>query len=342
MRIICGSSSRAVRSIASLLVASILAAPGPRPPVASPARDASAVAGTFVQYQPWMMKLDREAWRLELDAMREAGITLVIVQWLEFQNVRFIPADRSAPDPTEIILDYADEHGMRVFVGLSHADLWWSRIKDPGYLDRASAKSVAVTNEAWRRYGRHASFAGWYLPQEIRDATYPLQYTLRIRTFYKKLGDCCRALSGDKPVAIAPAMSGTASPEKFGRMYAALLPGSGIDILMLQDGVGARGWETDFERRIVPYFRAIRDACRASRVALWSDVEIFRRCPDGANSEPAGVERIRRQIDAAAPFVEGFVMFDFFHYMSPRRGEAQKKLFEDYLREIVRSGSAPR
>ena len=310
---------------------------------ASPAAESSRppIVGTFIQYEPWMMKLDRAAWRRELDAMRGAGIELVVIQWLEFENERFFAAQDDA-DPTRIILDYCDAHGMRVFIGLSHADLWWSRLKDHDHLDRASARSVAVANEAWRRYGRHASFAGWYLPQELRDATYPLQYTLRIRTFYKMLGDRCRALSGGKPVAIAPAMSGTVSPKKFGQMYAALLPGSGIDILMLQDGVGARGWDADFERRIVPYFREMSDACRASRVALWSDVEIFRRGPNGAGSEPADVERIKRQIDAVAPFVEGFVMFDFFHYMSPRRGKAQKKLYEDYLREIVRSGSAPR
>jgi hypothetical protein len=46
---------------------------------------------------------------------------------------------------------------------------------------------------------------------------------------------------------------------------------------------------------------------------------------------PAPLDRIRRQLAAESPFVESFIMFDFFHYMSPRRGAAQKRLYDDYL-----------
>lgn len=294
------------------------------------------IEGTFVQYEPWMTRLGRAEWRRELDAMRRARIELIVIQWLEFEGVRFFGNDGN--DPTRLILEYCDEHDMRVFVGLSHADIYWSRLKDPGHLDRAWASSAAVADEAWGRYGRHRSFAGWYLPQELRDATYPLQSMISIKDFYRKLGDRCRALSGDKPVAIAPAMSGTVSAEKFGHMYATILPGSGIDIVMLQDGVGARGWDNDFERRIVPYFRAMAEACRLARAKLWSDIEVFRRSSKGGRSEPADIERIKRQIAVETPFVERFVMFDFFHYMSPHRGKAQKRLYERYLAEMKNAG----
>jgi len=334
-----------MKAYASFVLASTLLLPaaGLGPRAAETARP--PVEGTFIQYEQWMMKLDREAWRLELDAMREAGITLVIVQWLEFQNVRFIPADPSAPDPTDIILDYADEHGMRVFVGLHTEDRWHERFSVPRYLDRAAAMSLRLADLAWARYGDHASFAGWYIPQEPRFAEYGREHLDLLRGFYRRQSDRCREISGGKPVAISPALSAPRDrpePERFRAVFAGLLSGAGVDMVLLQDGIGAHRGEYDFDAKVVPYFRAMRDACREAGVELWSDIEIFQRKRASRGSEPARIERIRRQIDAAAPFVEGFVMFDFFHYMSPRRGEAQKKLFEDYLREVVRSGPAPR
>jgi hypothetical protein len=295
------------------------------------ARDRAAprphITGTFIQYQSWMMKLDEGAWRRELDAMRAAGISVVIIQWLEMDNTSFIPPDENAPDPTRVILEYADEHGMRVFVGLSHADLWWRRLRDESYLNAAYDKSARVASEAWKRYGRHPSFAGWYFPQEIKDANYPLLFIKRLHDFLRLLGDRCRSLSGAKPVAIAPAMMGLNSPDQIQREYTALLLDSGVNILILQDGIGARDWGPDLENRITLYFGVMRSACWASGVEMWSDVEIFHHGATPAVSVPAPIERIRRQIAAEAPFVTSFVMFDFFHYMSPYRGEAQKHLY---------------
>jgi hypothetical protein len=293
------------------------------------------IRGTFIQYQDWMMKMDAGAWGRELDAMRRAGIDLVVIQWLRMNDSRFIPSDPAAVDPTRIILEYADTHGMRVFIGLAYADLWWTRLRDQRYLTRAAVTSIRVAGEAWARYGKHPSFAGWYLPQELRDANYPPQIVDALRNFLKGLGDRCRDLSGGKRVAISPSMSGLIAPEMFGRIYTSLLRGSGIDIVIFQDGVGARGWGADLEQRIVPYFGAMRAACRTARVTLWSDIEIFHHAGKPSKSEPASIDRIKRQIAAESPFVSGFVMFDFFHYMSPARGDAQKKLYEDYLRELA-------
>jgi len=302
----------------------------------------SPIVGTFIQYQSWMMKLDERAWRLELEAMRRAGIRIVIIQWLQMDDSRFIPGNDTAVDPTRVILEYADQHGMKVFVGLAHADLWWTRLREPRYLIRAGRASIRVANEAWARYGRYRSFAGWYFPQELRDANYPPQQIEALRNFWKGLGNHCRALSGGKPVSISPAMSGLIPPGVFQRVYTSLLLGSGIDVLIFQDGVGARGWDDEIEQRVVPYFRAMRDACRAAGVEMWSDIEIFHRPGKTGASVPASLNRIERQLAAEAPYVKSFVMFDFFHYMSPYRGTAQKKLYEDYLRELAPAGEVSR
>ncbi|MCX5754186.1 MAG: DUF4434 domain-containing protein [Candidatus Krumholzibacteria bacterium] len=331
-------------SSAQCILISTLLLLAPAPAVGSAARPKlptrPRIGGTFIQYQDWMMSLDSAAWLCELDAMRDAGINLVIIQWLEHENKRFIPADPAACDPARIILEYADEHGMRVYLGLSTIDRWHERITHPRYLDRAATQSLRLADQAWARYGRHPSFAGWYIPQELRYYEFKPEFVSLLRGFLRRQSDHCRAISGGKPVAIAPSLAQCPSPEAFRKLFADLLAGSGVEILILQDGVGANRREKLMDSNVVPYFRAMQDVCGEAEIEIWSDIEIFRYCPSGRGREPASVERILEQIDAEAPFVSSFVMFDFFHYMSPCRGEEQKRLFEDYLRATADSSGA--
>lgn len=326
--------------VSILLLLSPAATAGPAAGTELPAR--SPIGGTFIQYQEWMMNMDAAAWRCELDAMRRAGIDLVIIQWLEHENKRFIPADSAASDPTRIILEYADEHGMRVFLGLATIDRWHERITYPDYLERAAKLSMRLAGQAWTRYGRHPSFAGWYIPQELRYYEFQPEYIAQLRGFLRRQSDRCRAVSGGKPVAIAPSLAQSTSPEAFRTLFAEILAGSGIDILILQDGVGANRWEKHMDTKVVPYFHALREVCDEEEIELWADIEIFRHRTSGRGREPASVERILKQIDAESPFVTSFVMFDFFHYMSPCRGEEQKRLFEDYLAATADSSGVPR
>ena len=241
-----------------------------------------------------------------------------------------------------IILDYADKHHMKVFVGLGSESDWWKRWSDAAFLEEIAGKDAALANDLWKRYGQHRSFAGWYLAEELWDGPYTNEQIDRLRSFLRKVSDHCRQLSGSKvkPVAIAPFFNGKVEPQKVEKIYARLLADSGIDIVMLQDGIGARGWDDEVTGQIVPYFRAFRNACLAAGVELWSDLESFARIPDPANPSsmqfvPTSADRIGRQLTAAAPFVQRFVTFDFFHYMSPHRNEASKKLNEQYMETFV-------
>lgn len=299
------------------------------------------IEGTFIQYQDWMMSMDIAAWRRELDAMRGTGIDLVIVQWLEHENKRFIPADSAACDPTRVILEYADEHHMRVFLGLATTDRWHERITYPDYLERAGTLSMRLADKAWARYGRHPSLAGWYIPQELRYYDFRAEHVAALRGFLRRQSDHCRALSGGKPVAVSPCLAQSTTPEAFQKLFEEMLAGSGIDIIILQDGVGANRWEKRMDTKVVPYFRALREICDEEEIELWSDIEIFRHRTSGRGREPASIERVLAQIDAEAPFVSSFVMFDFFHYMSPLRGEEQKRFRDDYLRATADSSNVP-
>jgi hypothetical protein len=300
-----------------------------------------ALSGGFIQYQDWMRKLDAPAWRKELSAMRSAGMDLVIIQWLKVNGSRFLPANDHEIDPTQVILEDADAHGMQVYIGLAMDDAWWQKATDAVYLERAAGESITVAEEAWKRYGKHRSFAGWYVPQETWDAAYTNAQIGSLRNFLRKISERCKALSGGKPVATAPFFGGNVTPAVVEKVYGQLLDGAGIDILMPQDGVGARGWEADVAGRVVPYFQAFRGACVANGIALWADMESFRLIHGAPKDslptqfEPTDIGRLKQQFVAEAPFVSKFVTFDAFHYLSPYRGAAQKRLYNDYLREFV-------
>ncbi len=304
--------------------------------------------GTFIQYQEPMMAMDADAWRRELDTMRQARLSLVVVQCLQHDDRRFIPEAPDHFDPTRAILEYADRHEMQVFLGLATDKAWWHQSTESSYLDTAARQDRALADEVWKRYGRHASFAGWYLPREMWDGPYTPEQIERLAGYFRTVGDHCRTLSGRKPVAIAPFFSGNVSAAEVGRIYSRFLDKAGLDVVMLQDGVGARGWDHQVAERIVPCFAALRDACVTHGVELWSDLESF-RLVEPATAErphprfaPAAADRIGRQLAAAAPFVQRFVTFDFFHYMSPHRhDEARTRLHEQYMATYVHQDFLP-
>lgn len=295
--------------------------------------------GTFIQYQSSMMRMDARAWQRELQAMQRAGLRTIIIQCLEHDAVSFIPEDGESPDPTEIILEYADTAGMEVWLGLAMMDAWWKGAHDPAVLGRIADRCRDLAERAWSRYGRHKSLVGWYIPPEPWDDFAP-ECVANLRAFLRRISDGCRQLSAGKLVGLSPYLTGAVEAAALREKFAELLTGAGIDVVLLQDSVGARCWDNDVYR-IRPYFRAMRDACLRSGVELWSDVEVFRiesTEREGKTESrflPADAARLARQLTAAAPFVTRLVAFDCYHYMSPYRGERQKQFYDAYLRGFV-------
>lgn len=348
------------------------------PKSATPTRDTSmkSITGGFIQYQGWMIKngrnptgLDERAWENEIEAMRTAKMDTIIIQRLEADGESFIPAadDRSAVDPTEVILKYADRHGMKVYLGL------WAGPWDQGQVEKADPvllantrdNSFRVADAAWKRYGGHRSFAGWYIQQEIWNIAWEPAQNERMRTFFREVSDYCKGLGrNNKPVAISPYFNpevGASEEDEVAGIYTLFLKGSdsvkgaGVDILMLQDGVGARCWKTkdEIEGNVRPFFRAFYRATQAAGVELWGNIETFRTVAGGCidnysgrnefTARPTDVGRLKSQLEVASvnfedgqPTFKKLVTFDFFHYMSPLHGcntsEERRRLHSDYLK----------
>jgi hypothetical protein len=297
--------------------------------VAAPPR----LGGGFIQLQGWMMELSPEDWRQEIEAMRAIGLDTIVIQYLQYNQQSLFPSDERTTDPTREILKLADAHAMRVYLGTKADEGWWHW--DANYLDQSLADRKRLIRAIHQRYAAHRSFAGWYFTEEVSGNLAPDRVRL-LRGYFRSQSDHCKALR-NQPVAIAPYFSHLTPLASMRRIYDELLDGAGINVVMLQDGVGARGWDRDLEERIVPFFRMFREVCDHRGVALWSDLESFRRRDPEKETGfvPTTPARLIRQMRAVAPHVEKIVTFDFFHYMSPRRGAPQRELYggyRDYLR----------
>lgn len=322
---------------------------------ASAAPPVLRLSGGFMQYWDEMQSWSPDTWRSALDRMKDVRMNTVIVQMLVFENNdgsmhSFIgPSGQS--DATETILNYADTNGFKVFLGL-YMPNWNHDMIGSNFLFETQARMAVVAQQAWDRYlsgGRHNSFAGWYIPYEPWTANYRPVEVERLRSFFQTVHASCQLVSGDVPLAISPFISSSRPPPcQVEHLYRQLLDQSGIDILMLQDSVGAQQWESNIVQRVAPCFQAIQNACNSTGVKFWANLESF-KISNGAYG-PCDVVRLRKQLDATAPFVEEFVTFDFLHYMNPvaflsgwdqTRRAQMRQLFSDYKAGFADTDYAP-
>ena len=298
--------------------------------------DRPRLAGGFIQYWEDMKTggMDEDKWGKVLDAMRDANLCVVIIQWTVKDGVRFVPDHEAFLDSTGIVLKYAQKNDMDVYVGLQEDSSWFARNKwrDTQFLATLSSDCRRLADAVQKRYGKYASFKGWYLSQEMWNENYTDVEIENLGKFFQELGDSCRGLAPPlgRRVAVSPFYNpwvkvgevgeGFLAAPEFAKTYRRFLDKAHLDIVMLQDSVGAKGVKVgDFTERVVPYYQAFRDVC-GQKVDLWGNVESFEivpNQPDSYNYQPTDIGRFKEQIRVTAPFVENrLVTFDFFHYMN--------------------------
>lgn len=312
------------------------------------------LSGSFMQYQEEMKSWSPAAWRQVLDQMKELKMDTVFIQMLAAENLDGTTNSFIGPsgmeDATEAILNYADTNGFKVYLGLYMHQ--YHDLTDTNFLNKALADNIGVAQQTWQRYMQphlHESFAGWYAPMEPWTAAWSAAQIGSLRTFYRGVHDACMALSGEVPFAIAPSISeDRPSPCTVQQVYLQLLSGCGIDIVLLQDSVGAQQWNDDIVSRAAPYFAAVQTACQIRGVQLWADTESFLITP--TNWLACDVGRLKQQLAMAAPYVEQFITFDFLNYMNTAafvsgwnqdRRHSMQRLFSDYQAQLVEQDYAP-
>lgn len=346
--------------------------------------------GAFIQF--WGDRVQQK-WQRVLTAMQAAGMKTIILQYLKnrpmkrngeqivydangcavTEEVDFTYTDTYKMDngdiiidPTRFILDFADDNGMEVYIGLINDEKFvtYGQWDKPQCLDlpRQIEDNKRFAEVLWSRYGKkpgstrtRPSFKGWYLPQEMWNEAYTEDQIKDFRNFFAVVSKHCKELSGGLSVAVSPffnpeLLNAEAFAETYGRFLKSGNQTAGIDIVMLQDSVGAKRIPYDKIPAVVGgYDSAMRSKLDSLILRFWGNVESF----VGEPGQPTEISQLERQIETASVHVapaEKLVTFDFYHYMNPfgyvhendpSHVAAEKLLYCEYLKKYVPSGSSP-
>ncbi|MGK7890737.1 MAG: DUF4434 domain-containing protein [Leptolyngbyaceae cyanobacterium] len=232
----------------------------------------------------------------------------------------------------------------------------------------------AFAQKVWEKYKDYSAWKGWYISLENWVGWYPkalgnaTEWPEAWATFYRNISETCKGLNAlpeernplpnKRPVAISPAL-----PSKNGNYvfdptqdkeeernnvkptteekietFIKTLDNAGVDIVMLQDSVGSKGWKPD---QLAKYYSFIKRVCEDNQMDCWANIESFEKPDLETNIRiPCEFSRLKEQLSVTADFNLGQrVTFDFFHYMNGvvklKRWnldyfERMQRLYEDY------------
>jgi hypothetical protein len=231
----------------------------------------------------------------------------------------------------ETALEAADTAGIKVQIGLGQNADWWSiHVHEQDWLEHEAEVNSVMAAEILTKYGGHPSFAGWYIPYEF----HPLMalshaQQLKLNHFYQTIAGCIKLFS-DKPIMIAPyynaRVSGNVTLSLWVKIVCCVFKNTGIDILALQDSIGA-GFNTldDLDE----LFAFTGKAAKKIGLTLYAVTETFEKTGEEIISAPQS--RIAEQLSRESAYVRHFVAFSIDHYQNANEA-GQINLFEDYRR----------
>ena len=285
------------------------------------------ITGTFLDEITWDIPHQNwgyHEWEQDFLNMKAIGIDTVILIRCGLDDFIAYPSDvlmtkkgcyRPYVDLVEMFLTLADKYRMQFYFGT--------------YCDRRNKDFAArvdlnrrVTEEAWKRYGHHPSFAGWYLTDEItlRGADHA--------PFIRDLGSHCKSLSKGLPVLISPVMdgaknvsqrsqdlrkanvAGVEAHEKAWNGIFDCLKGA-VDRVAFQDG------HVDYHE-LGEYFEVNRKLTAKYGIECWTNAETFDRDMP-IKFLPIHFEKLMMKLEAAAKIgYDKAITFEFSHFMSPQ------------------------
>jgi hypothetical protein len=246
--------------------------------------------------------------------MAEIGIdTLVLTATARYYRAFFDTSifpkwQLACDDPLEAALSAADRCKVKFFMGAGFYGLLDDEktISDPA----AQKRRLQSLGELAARYGHHASFHGWYWPDEARiDPYYRPEYI----TYVNELSKEARRLTPNSPILIAPYGTRLVKADD---SYVKQLDAMDVDIVAYQDEVGVR---KSTPAETPAFYEGLRKAHdRAQKAKLWADVEVFDYEGPVYHSAlvPAKFERVARQLESVSPFVDKIMVFLYLGMMN--------------------------
>ena len=226
----------------------------------------------------------------------------VALDFKTFYPSRLLPAwEMACPDPLEALLQAADDHGIKVFVGNG----FWGQWDSPGIVADAQARTrrLDAMEELASQYGHYASFYGWYWANE---AGINGHFNQAFIDYAQECSRRARALMPDAPTMIAPYGTNRVQADaEFARQLEALE----VDIVAYQDEIGVQKSTVEQTPGYYEALRRVHD--QVPQVQLWADVEIFEFEGVVYKSAllPAPFSRVRRQLEAVSPYVDKILVY---------------------------------
>lgn len=305
-----------------------------------------ALTGTFVQLfgkDDW----SEAQWDEFLTEIKDLGMNTLIVQYTAFKNASnnitwFNSANTftatKSKHTLERVLASAQRKGIEVHIGLHFDDNYWQHQTDVAWLQTQANYCITIAEEIQAQFGTHVAFKGWYIPHEPEPNAYNTNEKVRLfrEHFVDRISNRLHQLN-NKPVSIAAFWNSSLSTPEQLQHFMAELSKSNLQIIMLQDGVGAQ--HVTFNR-LANYYEAAQrglfEENKNYKGVFWSDLETF-ASPNGQYPfEPATFDRVKQQLETALSIkkVSKIVSFHYFDDMSTKSPHKAKA---DVLREAYKN-----
>ena len=308
-----------------------------------------ALTGTFLQLfgkDNW----SEAQWDEFLTEIKDVGMNTLIVQYNAFKNAyNNITWFNSANTFTTIkskhtlerVLASAQRKGIEVHIGLHFDDTYWQHQTDVAWLQTQANYCIAIAEEIQAQFGTHVAFKGWYIPHEPEPNAYNTDEKVRLfrEQFIDRISNRLHQLN-NKPVSIAAFWNSSLSTPEQLQHFMAELSKSNLQIIMLQDGVGAQHVTLE---RLASYYEAAQrglfEENKNYKGVFWSDLETF-ASPNGEYPfHPATFDRVKQQLETALsiPKVSKIVSFHYFDDMSTKsphkaKAEALREAYKNYIK----------
>jgi hypothetical protein len=310
----------------------------------------SRLVGTLWWLTPDDLALSDAAWNEELDYVHSLGMDTIV-----FNGPYAGPEGGEA---FEALLDRMDARGMHVYLDTLAAPQWWTLESAEEEATRACERAKTLQ----KVYGRHPSFAGFYIPYECY-VMWGAQREL-VRDLYVGVSRGCKEAAPQKPVMISPffildrqGVLGDfrwAKPEEYGAFWRWILNEASIDIVALQDSGEHLACYTLDQRQ--PFFAAARAACDATGTTLWANVEsgelnvssleeYVRRFGLKTHVNSAGTTPFWRAVPAdkfaaklrlAGDYTDTAITWGYREFLRPTRDPAAAQAYLEYARAFGR------
>ena len=322
--------------------------PQPNPPTPSPS-DKKILTGTFIQLfekGDW----SEAQWDNFLGEIKDLGMNTLIVQYIGYinpsNNLTWFDSNNNFTTtkikPTlQRILASAQRKGIEVHIGLLFDESYWQHQTDASWLQTQANYCIAIAEDIQRQFGTHPAFKGWYIPHEPEPYAYNTDDKIALfrEKFIDRISNRLHQLN-NKPVSIAAFWnSALSSPEQL-QHFMAELAKSNLEIIMLQDGVGAQHVTLN---RLAEYYQAAERGLfqenKNYKGVFWSDLETFASPNGQVPFHPATFDRVKQQLTTAFSIpkvtkVVSFAYFDDMYTQSPNKTQADalREAYKQYIK----------